>query len=84
MKPDRRDDLRPKTLKRSTLAIVLIVLLVFSVFLGITAGAIGLGSISAAQLDRAAGRLRWTDDESFAANIRDRDRDVLRSKVVLR
>jgi len=45
MKPDRRDDLRPKTLKRSTLAILLIVLLAFSVFLGITAGAIGLGSI---------------------------------------
>ena len=45
MKPDRRHDLQPKTLKKTSLAVLLIVLIAFSVFLGITAGAIGLGSI---------------------------------------
>lgn len=44
-KSDRSYDTKPKTLKRSTLAILLFAAFCFSMFLGVTAGAMGLGSI---------------------------------------
>jgi len=44
-KSDRSYDTKPKTLKRSTLAILLFAAFCFSMFLGVTAGALGLGSI---------------------------------------
>jgi hypothetical protein len=45
MKADRRCDTNPNVLERSTFAALLFVVLAFSMFLGFTAGAMGLGSI---------------------------------------